>query len=240
MTLQNATRSALVSACTFSALVLSGCRGSREEQAASSSTATVADSAAPRAGDFRDPAAPAMRATAPAVFRVKFETSTGDFVIEVHRDWAPLGADRFYNLARSGYFDGVRFFRVIGGFMAQFGIHGEPAVAAQWRAHQIPDDPVRQSNTRGRISFAMAGPNTRTTQLFISFGDNSRLDGGGFAPFGQVVEGMEVVDRLYSGYGEGAPGGRGPDQGRVQAEGNAYLERDFQRLDYVKRATLVS
>jgi peptidyl-prolyl cis-trans isomerase A (cyclophilin A) len=219
---------------------IAGCRGSaRQEQAASSATsgaAAVVDSAAAGAGDFHVPASPGMQASAPAVFRVRFETSTGDFVVEVHRDWAPLGADRFYNLARSGYFDGVRFFRVIGGFMAQFGIHGEPAVAAQWRGQRIPDDPVRQSNSRGMLSFAMAGPNTRTTQLFINFGDNSRLDGSGFSPFGQVVEGMDVVDRLYSAYGEGAPAGRGPDQGRIQAEGNPYLERDFPRLDYVKRA----
>jgi peptidyl-prolyl cis-trans isomerase A (cyclophilin A) len=226
------------------AVVLLACRGGerQEAQAAASTalTATPQDSAAQGAADFRDPAAPAMRQTAPAVFRVKFETSAGGFTIEVHRDWAPLGADRFYNLARSGYFDGVRFFRVIAGFMAQFGIHGEPAVAAQWREQRIPDDPVKQSNTRGMLSFAMAGPNTRTTQLFISFGDNSRLDGSGFSPFGRVVEGMEVVDRLYSGYGEGAPGGRGPDQGRIQAQGNAYLELSFPRLDYVKRAGIVT
>jgi peptidyl-prolyl cis-trans isomerase A (cyclophilin A) len=176
---------------------------------------------------------------APAVFRARFETSEGNFVIEVHRDWAPQGADRFYNLVRAGYYDGVRFFRVISGFMAQFGIHGDPAVSAQWRARRITDDPVRQSNVRGAVSYAMAGPNTRTTQLFINFGDNSRLDGSGFSPFGQVVEGMEVVDRLYAVYGEGAPNGRGPDQSRIQAEGNAYLERDFAELDYVRKVTLL-
>lgn len=176
---------------------------------------------------------------APAVFRARFETSEGAFVIEVHREWAPQGADRFYNLVRTGYYDGVRFFRVISGFMAQFGIHGDPAVSAQWRERRIPDDPVRQSNVRGAVSYAMAGPNTRTTQLFINFGDNSRLDGSGFSPFGRVVEGMEVVDRLYAEYGEGAPNGRGPAQGRIQAEGNAYLERDFPELDYVRKATLL-
>jgi peptidyl-prolyl cis-trans isomerase A (cyclophilin A) len=179
-----------------------------------------------------------MRATAPATFRATFETSAGTFVIEVRREWAPLGADRFYNLARSGYFEGARFFRVIGGFMAQFGIHGDPAVATRWRAARIPDDPVRQSNARGMVSFATAGPNTRTTQLFINYGDNRQLDGMGFAPFGRVVEGMEVVDKLYNGYGEGAPRGRGPDQGRIQAEGNAYLEKDFPRLDYIKTVTV--
>ena len=232
-------------ALVLAVAAIAGCGGGprQQEQAAASSTTTttaVVDSAAPREGDFRNPTSSGMQATAPAVFRVKFQTSTGDFVVEVHRDWAPLGADRFYNLARSGYFDGLRFFRVISGFMAQFGIHGEPAVAAQWRGQRIPDDPVKQSNTRGRLSFAMAGPNTRTTQLFINFADNSRLDRGGFSPFGQVVEGMDVVDRLYSAYGEGAPGGRGPDQGRVQAEGNAYLERSFPLLDYVKQAGVVA
>jgi len=217
-------------------MIAAACRGDARQ----GETAAAADTAVTRTGDFRDPVSPGMRATAAAVFRVKFETSTGDFVIEVQRDWAPLGADRFYNLARSGYFDGARFFRVIAGFMAQFGIHGEPAVAALWRSQQIPDDPVKQSNTRGMITFATAGPNTRTTQLFINYADNSRLDGGGFAPFGRVVEGMEVVDRLYSAYGEGAPGGRGPDQGRIQAEGNAYLERGFPQLDYVKTARLLT
>jgi len=177
---------------------------------------------------------------APATFRARFETTAGDFVIEVHRDWAPHGADRFYTLVKSGYFDGVRFFRVLSGFMAQFGVHGDPQVTAQWRERRIPDDAVRQSNTRGMVSFATAGPNTRTTQLFINFGDNSGLDGQGFSPLGRVVEGMEVVDRLYAAYGEGAPGGPGPDQGRIQAEGNAYLTREFPKLDSIKRATIVA
>ena len=178
--------------------------------------------------------------TVPGTFRARFETTAGDFVIEVQRDWAPQGADRFYNLVKSGYYDGVRFFRVISGFMAQFGIHGDPRVSAAWRGRRIADDPVRQSNARGMVTFATAGPNTRTTQVFISFRDNGMLDGQGFAPFGRVVEGMEVVDRLYAGYGEGAPGGAGPNQSRIQAEGNAYLERDFPKLDYVKRATIVN
>lgn len=177
---------------------------------------------------------------APAAFRARFETSKGTFVIEVHREWAPLGADRFYTLVRSGYFDGVRFFRVLAGFMAQFGIHGDPHVTGQWRARSIRDDPVRQSNTRGRVTFATAGPDTRTTQLFINYGDNHRLDQSGFAPIGQVIEGMEVVDRLYSGYGEGVPAGRGPDQGRIELEGNRYLERDFPKLDFIVRARLVA
>jgi cyclophilin family peptidyl-prolyl cis-trans isomerase len=177
---------------------------------------------------------------APAVYRARFATSAGDFVIEVHRDWAPRGADRFYELVKGGYFDGQRFFRVLSGFMAQFGIHGDPKVSATWRERRIPDDPVLQSNTRGMVSFATAGPNTRTTQVFINYANNASLDGMGFAPFGRVVEGMEVVDRLFAGYGEGAPRGRGPDQGRIQAEGNAYLEHEFPKLDSVKRATIVA
>jgi len=189
---------------------------------------------------FANPASPAMRERAPATFRARLKTSKGDVVIEVHRDWAPLGADRFYNLVRSGYFDGVRFFRVVPGFMAQFGIHGDPQVAAAWRDATIPDDPVRQPNARGTVSFATAGPGTRTTQLFINYGDNNRLDGMGFSPFGRVVEGMDVVDRLYGGYGEGAPRGRGPDQSTIQSQGNAYLERAFPELDYVKRAEIVT
>lgn len=177
---------------------------------------------------------------APATFRARFETSAGTFVVEVHRDWAPLGADRFYELVKSGYFDGIRFFRVVSGFMAQFGVSGDPAVAAQWRDKRIADDPVKQSNTRGMITYATAGPGTRTTQLFINYRDNSMLDAQGFAPFGKVVEGMEVVDRLYSGYGDGPPRGTGVDQGRLQAEGNAYLAKDFPKLDYVKKAALVT
>ena len=186
------------------------------------------------------PAATRANEAAPATFRARFETSAGTFVIEVHRDWAPQGADRFYELVNSGYFDGVRFFRVLPGFMAQFGIHGDPKVSAKWRDQNIPDDPVLKSNTRGMVSYATAGPGTRTTQVFINFGDNRMLDPQGFAPFGQVIEGMAVVDKLYAAYGEGAPRGRGPDQGRIQAEGNAYLERDFPKLDYVKKATVVT
>ncbi len=181
----------------------------------------------------------ALTATAPDVFQARFETSKGDFVIEVHREWSPNGADRFYNLVANGFYDDVRFFRVISGFMAQFGIHGDPAVAAAWREHRISDDEVLRSNARGFVSYAMAGPNTRTTQVFISYIDNGRLDEMGFSPFGQVVEGMEVVDQLYSGYGEGAPNGDGPMQGEIQARGNEYLNDDFPRLDYVVRATIV-
>jgi peptidyl-prolyl cis-trans isomerase A (cyclophilin A) len=232
----------IVQACAaLSAVAVLACKGSQQGQASQSATATTTASAAVTdtvKPDFHDPKSPGMRATAPATFNAKVETSAGTFVIEVHRDWAPQGADRFYNLARSGYFENVRFFRVIPGFMAQFGIHGDPAVSASWRSERIPDDPVKQSNGRGMITFATAGPGTRTTQLFINFGDNRMLDGQGFAPFGRVTEGMDVVDKIFGGYGEGAPGGRGPDQGRIQAQGNAYLEKDFPKLDYIKSVTV--
>ena len=181
----------------------------------------------------------ALREQAPPVYKAKFDTTKGVFVIEVHRDWAPNGADRFYNLVKNGFYDNVRFFRVVEGFMAQFGINGDPKLSAVWREARIKDDPVRISNKRTFVTFATAGPNTRTTQVFISYSDNSNLDSQGFAPFGQVVSGMKVVDSLYNGYGEGAPGGRGPDQGRVQKEGNAYLASAFPNLDYVKKATIV-
>jgi len=180
----------------------------------------------------------ALREQAPPVYKAKFDTTKGVFVIEVQRDWAPNGADRFYNLVKNGFYDNVRFFRVISGFMVQFGIHGDPKVSAPWREAQLKDDPVKQSNKRGYITYAMAGPNTRTSQVFINFGDNASLDSQGFSPFGRVVTGMEVVDKLNAEYGEGAPRGRGPDQSRMQMEGNAYLTKDFGRLDYVKKATI--
>jgi peptidyl-prolyl cis-trans isomerase A (cyclophilin A) len=183
-----------------------------------------------------DPAS--LRETAPKAYKARFETSKGAFVIDVTREWAPNGADRFYNLVKNGFYDGVRFFRVLDGFMAQFGINGDPAISARWRDARIQDDPVKQSNTRGFVTYAMAGPNTRTSQIFINYGDNSALDKQRFSPFGRVSSGMEVVDALYNGYGEGAPRGQGPDQGRVQMEGNAYLTKSFPRLDFVKKATI--
>jgi peptidyl-prolyl cis-trans isomerase A (cyclophilin A) len=187
-------------------------------------------------GNLANPAA--LNEKAPATYKARFDTSKGVFVLDVKRDNAPNGADRFYNLVKNGFFDDTRFFRVISGFMVQFGISGDPKISAPWREARINDDPVKQSNKRGFITFATSGPNSRTTQVFINFADNSRLDQMGFSPFGQVTTGMNVVDQLYSGYGEGAPNGRGPDQGRVQREGNAYLTRDFGNLDYVKKATL--
>lgn len=180
----------------------------------------------------------ALTEQAPASYKVHFDTSKGAFVVQVNRAWAPLGADRFYNLVKYGFYDNVRFFRVISGFMVQFGINGNPQISARWREASIPDDPVRQSNTRGMITFATAGPSTRTTQVFINFADNSNLDQMGFAPFGRVVSGMNVVDAINAEYGEGAPRGRGPEQGRLQTQGNAYLEREFPRMDYVMKATI--
>jgi peptidyl-prolyl cis-trans isomerase A (cyclophilin A) len=188
------------------------------------------------AGDLSDPAS--LNEKAPSVYKVKFDTSKGAFVIEVHRDWAPNGADRFYNLIKNGFYNDDRFFRVIEGFMVQFGINGDPKVSEVWREANIKDDPVKESNARGMITFATAGPDTRTTQVFINFGDNAGLDGQGFAPFGKVVSGMDVVDSLYAGYGEGAPKGHGPNQGIVQSLGNAYLEKAFPKLDFIKKATI--
>jgi peptidyl-prolyl cis-trans isomerase A (cyclophilin A) len=189
---------------------------------------------------LKNPAA--LKEMAPAMYKVSFDTSAGTFELEVHRDWAPNGADRFYNLAKNGFFDNVRFFRVIPGFMVQFGISGDPAVNAVLRNARIPRDPVKESNKRGYITFAMqggpSGPDTRTTQVFINFGNNASLDGAGFAPFGMVSKGMDVVDKIYSGYGEGAPSGNGPAQERLQAEGNAYLTKDFPKMDYIKKATI--
>jgi peptidyl-prolyl cis-trans isomerase A (cyclophilin A) len=179
-----------------------------------------------------------LREQAPATYNVTFDTSAGAFTVQVTRAWAPLGADRFYNLVKNGYYNGARFFRVIPGFMVQFGINGDPALNRAWQTARIQDDPVKQSNTRGMVTFAHAGPNSRTTQVFINFGNNAALDRDGFPPFGRVTSGMDVVDKINGEYGEGAPRGRGPDQGRVQAEGNAYLTKEFPKLDYIKTATI--
>jgi peptidyl-prolyl cis-trans isomerase A (cyclophilin A) len=185
------------------------------------------------------PDAKAIATPAPDSFRVAFETSKGRFVVEAHRSWAPNGVDRFYHLAKLGFYDDVRFFRVLPGFMAQFGMNGTPSVTKAWDPMSIPDDSVKQSNARGMVTFAMGGPNTRTTQLFINYVDNHNLDGMGFAPIGRVVEGMQVVDSLNGAYGEGPPGGYGPDQTRLGAEGNAYLERSFPKLDFIKSARVI-
>lgn len=175
---------------------------------------------------------------APDSFEVTFATTQGDVVVRVRREWAPRGADRLYALVQDRFYDDTRFFRVLDGFMAQFGASGDPATAARWRDAMIPDDPVVQSNRRGMLSFASAGPNTRTTQLFINTADNARLDGMGFSPVGEVVNGMAAVDSLHSGYGEGAPYGQGPDQERIAREGNAYLDRSYPLLDRVRQARI--
>jgi len=192
-----------------------------------------------------DDAHPAMKdpslanKTAPDLYKVKVNTSEGSFVIEVHKDWAPKGADRFYNLVDIGYYSDTRFFRAIDGFMVQWGISGYPEVSEAWRDAKIDDDEVKQSNTRGMVTFATAGKNTRTTQLFINYKDNSNLDPMGFSPFGKVVEGMDVVDKLYKGYGEGAPRGRGPRQGLLQKRGNVYLDAEFPKLSKIESMELV-
>jgi len=176
--------------------------------------------------------------TAPPGFRARFETSSGDFVIEVHRTWAPLGADRFYNLVKNGFYDDTRVYRVLEGFMAQFGMNGDPRVNMAWKNAILVDDPVTQTNARGRVAFAKGGPNSRTTEVFVNLRDNAALDDRGFAPFGEVVEGMDVVDGLYDGYGDGPPRGEGPYQAQVQVQGNAYLDASFPELTRIVRATV--
>ena len=198
-------------------------------QAPASKSAGTSKSAASKTGtaaarpSLLNPAS--LHAKAPEVFKAQFTTTKGDFVVEVHRDWAPLGADRFYNLVKNGYFTNAAFFRVVPGFIVQFGLNANPAVNKVWMNANIKDDPVMGSNKRGTLVFATAGPNTRTTQLFINFGDNAGLDRQGFAPFGTVTDGMDVVDKIYRGYGER------PDQQRITEEGNAYLDKNFPMMD---------
>ncbi len=197
-------------------------------------------------GDVRpsEPQNPLLRTgqfteTAPPRFTVRFETSAGDFVVDVRREWAPIGADRFYNLVKAGYYDDTRIYRAVPRFMAQFGIHGDPFVNYVWRNALLLDDPVVQSNRRGRVAFAKAGRNSRTTEVFISYVDNPSLDEGGFAPFGEVVEGMEVVDAFHTGYGDGPPRGDGPYGAMAHARGNEYLDEEFPLLTSILRAALV-
>lgn len=179
-------------------------------------------------------------AKAPPRFTVRFATTQGTILVRVHRDWAPLGADRFFNLVKAGFYNDAAFFRVLPGFVAQFGINGSPEVSAKWKEAVIKDDPPSgHTNARGTLTFATAGPGTRTTQLFINYGDNARLDAMGFTPFGEVLSGMEAADRFYSGYGEGAPQGQGPEQNRIEGEGDAYLKKGFPKLDYIRTATIV-
>ncbi len=178
----------------------------------------------------------AIKEKAPAKFKVQFETTKGVIIVEVTREWSPNGADRFYNLAKNGFFDGIKFFRVVPGFVVQFGIHGDPSLATKWLESNIPDDAVKASNKRGFLTYAQSSePNSRSTQLFINLSDNSRLDGMRFSPFGQVVKGMEVVDKLYGGYGENLT----QLQGRIAAEGNKFLETNFPKLDAIKTAKII-
>jgi cyclophilin family peptidyl-prolyl cis-trans isomerase len=186
-----------------------------------------------------NPHDPRLQVRAPELFRVRFATSQGDFVVEAHRSWAPIGADRFYNLVANHFFDGQRFFRVRQGSFAQFGIPSDPRIAQAWRPATIPDDPPRQSNARGTIAYAFTTSNTRATQLFINLADNFQFDAQGFAPFGVVISGMDIVDKLYSDYGETSGGGmRAGHQDELFAEGNAYLMRKFPWLDYIRKARL--
>lgn len=196
----------------------------------------------PTAGDAEVPeAAGETPVTSDAEnFQVLLNTTKGDILLEVHPAWSPRGAERFKKLVEEGFYNDVAFFRVIDGFMAQVGIQGDPAVHAKWADNNIQDDPVIESNKRGYVSFAKTGlPDSRSTQFFINFGDNSNLDNMGFSPFAKVIKGMDVVDSLYNGYGEGAPGGAGPDQMRLRAQGNAYLKQEYPMLDYIKKATVV-
>lgn len=210
--------------------------------APSAAPATSASAATAGGRDGNDPLFHPEKATekAPDVFKVKFSTTKGDFVVQVTRAWAPNGADRFYNLVKLGFYDGVRFHRAIDDFMVQFGIHPEPAVNGAWYRAYFPDDPVVKSNRRGFVTFAHAGKDTRTTQIFISYVDKqARLDTQGFSPFGQVVEGMKVVDSFYKGYGELAPKGKGPNASKIQREGYGYLDENFPKLDAIKEAKIV-
>lgn len=177
--------------------------------------------------------------TAPESFRVNFETSKGAFVVEVTRAWAPRGADHFYELVKTGYYDGNHFYRVLPTYVVQFGVNGDPQTTRLWSSMSIPDDPVKESNRKWSITYARSGPQTRTTQVFINMRDNKALDAQGFAPFGRVVSGMDVIGHLYSGYGEMAPRGQGPDPTQIELQGNSYVENHFPRLDYIKRTTIL-
>ncbi|MCZ0934183.1 MAG: peptidylprolyl isomerase [Gemmatimonadetes bacterium] len=208
------------------ALVLTGCSG--VERAPSSGSAE----------DEHQQAVSARAAAAVGPVEVVVETSQGEFVIAVHREWAPLGAERFLTLVETGYYYDARFHRVVPDFIVQWGLAGDPAFTAEWMNAYIPDDPVVASNTRGRIAFAFTDPGTRATQVYINLVDNVRLDSTGFAPFGEVISGMEVVDALYSGYGEDSGGGlRRGDQTRIVAQGNLHLDREYPLLDRLLRAT---
>ncbi|MGA3034147.1 MAG: peptidylprolyl isomerase [Terracidiphilus sp.] len=222
---------ALLSGLTLGAAILSLASSFAQAPGPRPSTATPRHSTPATGPSLLNPAS--LTARAPATLKVRFTTSAGDFVVDVHRDWAPLGADRFYNLVRRGFFTNASFFRIVPGFVAQFGLNADPAINRVWQRADIQDDPVKQSNKRGTLVFATAGPNTRTTQLFINFGDNSRLDGMGFAPFGEVIEGMDVVNEIYAGYGEQ------PRQDRIVEQGDSYISKNFPKIDKIKFARVL-
>lgn len=227
-----------LAALLLSVSLVGACGGERAEEAPAEQASEPAPEATPEAAPNPLLTPRELTEVAPETFRVHLETSEGAVVIEVNRSWAPNGADRFYNLVKNGYYDDTRFYRVVEGFMAQFGLKGVPRVDEAWRNVTTPDDPFTQSNTRGRITFAHAGPNTRSTQVFFNFKDNTHLDESGFTPFGEVVEGMDVVDRIYAGYGELPPAGQGPDYAKAWVQGNAYLDAAYPRLTKIVRTTV--
>lgn len=208
-------------------LLLGACQSAKKEQPAAPASPS----------SLLNPSS--LNAQAPDVYWAKLDTTKGTIIIKVTRDWAPIGADRFYNLVKNGFFNDARFFRMIPGFIVQFGISADPKVSTVWHDADIQDDPVKQSNTAGTVTFATAGPNTRTTQVFINLKDNQSLDSQGFAPFGTVTQGMDVAQSFYSGYGEGAPMGNGPNQQLIQTQGESYLAADFPKLDKINSATVL-
>ena len=220
-----------LSALTVCVILLAPAASPAQSTSARPKTAVPPHSTAAPRPSLLNPAS--LTAKAPADFKARFTTTAGDFIVEVHRDWAPLGADRFYNLVRRGFFTNASFFRVVPGFVVQFGLHADPAVNKVWQHATIKDDPVKQTNKRGALVFATAGPNTRTTQLFINFADNARLDGMGFAPFGEVIEGMDVVDKIYAAYGEQ------PRQDLITDQGDAYISHNFPKMDKIKLARVL-
>ncbi len=235
--MQSTMRSAAITALLpFTLAAFAGCGGGGDNADAEATEDPSSDSGINAILYYPD----RLVETAPESFQARFETTAGDFIVDVTRSWAPRGADRFYNLVKNGYYDGVYFYRVMSGFMAQFGMHGEPQVQVRWSQATIVDDSVVASNTRGTVTYAKGGTDSRTTQLFINFGDNSGLDARGFAPIGKVSEGMDVVDQIHSGYGDiEERGGNGPRAYNITSQGNAYLEENFPDLDHIISATLV-
>jgi peptidyl-prolyl cis-trans isomerase A (cyclophilin A) len=229
----------VLTGCAIAAATFAAGDAAQEKPATQPATAAAPSASAPAkeaaaASAFRDPAA--LTKQAPATFKAKFETSEGVIVIEAIRDWAPVGVDRFYNLVQSGYFENVRFFRVVPNFVVQFGIHGDPSVSKNWMNAKLKDEPVKEGNKRGTLTYAKSSaPNSRTTQIFINLKDNTSLDAQGFAAFARVVEGMDVVDKLNSEYGESLTG----LQGQIYTEGNMFLNAKAPRLDFIKTATIL-